>query len=231
LYRQVEGDKTSLANAASIAKEWLTSRELMLVREDRTLQTYSAEEQKEWRTLWAKVNLLSHKQWAAQLQRLKAPPVAKEFHAARAEAHAQVDKQQWSQAAATYEEMFKAPTPGIDYSEVWFEWAAVRLLAGDREGYQQTCKAMLEARKKKSLRSFLVARACTLGPNSEIDVRQASEIRASELKGSPAPFWSLTVQGALLCRSGRFKEAVPPLEQSLRQEKRPGTCVSTASSL
>ena len=38
-------------------------------------------------------------------------------------------------------------------------------------------------------------------------------------------FWSLTEQGALAYRAGRFQEAVPLLERSLRANPKPGAAV------
>jgi tetratricopeptide (TPR) repeat protein len=45
------------------------------------------------------------------------------------------------------------------------------------------------------------------------------------LAASAGEFWSLTAQGALHYRAGRFQEAVPPLEQSLRADAKPGRAV------
>ena len=45
-----------------------------------------------------------------------------------------------------------------------------------------------------------------------------------ELQGS-REFWSLTEQGALAYRAGRFQEAVPLFEQSLRSNPKPGAAV------
>jgi tetratricopeptide (TPR) repeat protein len=46
-----------------------------------------------------------------------------------------------------------------------------------------------------------------------------------ELKGSAREFWSLTEQGALAYRAGRFQQAVPYFEQSLQADPRPGCAV------
>jgi tetratricopeptide (TPR) repeat protein len=44
----------------------------------------------------------------------------------------------------------------------------------------------------------------------------------AELKGTSGQFWSLTEQGALRYRAGRFKEAVALFEQSLKADSAPG---------
>ena len=46
-----------------------------------------------------------------------------------------------------------------------------------------------------------------------------------ELEGSARQFWSLTEQGALAYRAGRFQQAVPFFEQSLQADTRPGRAV------
>ena len=51
-----------------------------------------------------------------------------------------------------------------------------------------------------------------------------SRLAEKELQGS-REFWSLTEQGALAYRAGRFQEAVPLFEQSLRANPKPGAAV------
>src|SRR5262249_4026847 len=50
--------------------------------------------------------------------------------------------QRWRDAAVAYAELFRAAP--ADDGEAWFECAAVRLLAGDVDGYRQACKFMRE---------------------------------------------------------------------------------------
>jgi tetratricopeptide (TPR) repeat protein len=45
------------------------------------------------------------------------------------------------------------------------------------------------------------------------------------LLASPQEFWSLTEQGALAYRAGRFQEAIPLFQQSLRADSTPGRAV------
>ena len=51
-----------------------------------------------------------------------------------------------------------------------------------------------------------------------------------ELLASPQEFWSLTEQGALAYRAGRFQEAIPLFQQSLRADSAPGRAVGAAGS-
>ena len=46
-----------------------------------------------------------------------------------------------------------------------------------------------------------------------------------ELKADGKEFWSLTEQGALALRAGRFEQAVKFFEQSLRADPKPGRAV------
>jgi hypothetical protein len=54
------------------------------------------------------------------------------------------------------------------------------------------------------------------------DAAQPGRLAQKELAGQAGEFWSLTQQGALLYRAGRYADAVPLLEQSLRADAKPG---------
>src|SRR5256885_13958199 len=73
-------------------------------------------------------------------------------------------------------------------------------------------------------RPYHVARACTLAPDAVADMSLPGRLAKKELQGS-REFWSLTEQGALAYRAGRFKDAVPLFEQSLRANPKPGAAV------
>jgi hypothetical protein len=75
------------------------------------------------------------------------------------------------------------------------------------------------------MRPFHVARACTLAPDSVEDASRPGQLVGDELSRNKDTFWSLTEQGALKVRSGRFEEAIPLLEGSLRADGRPGRAV------
>jgi tetratricopeptide (TPR) repeat protein len=108
--------------------------------------------------------------------------------------------------------------------EVWFEFAAVQLLAGDANGYRETCKTMLKAGQAGIMRRYLVARAFTLAADPMVDVALASKLGDEELQRI-RDFWSLTEQGALQYRSKRYKETIPLFEASLRARPAPGAAV------
>ena len=74
-------------------------------------------------------------------------------------------------------------------------------------------------------RAYYVARACTLAPDAVAHASLAGRLAEKELQGSAREFWSLTEQGALAYRAGRFQQAVPLFEQSLRADPMSGRAV------
>ena len=129
-------------------------------------------------------------------------------------ARTQVSRREWKEAVASYTEGFAlGPT---DDGELWFEYAAVQLLAGDRAGYRRACAHMLaHCQPKGSMRPYLVARACTLSPDSADDPDLPGRLSGHELMRSPTAFWSLTEQAALQLRRGQTANIVLLLDQSL----------------
>jgi tetratricopeptide (TPR) repeat protein len=74
-------------------------------------------------------------------------------------------------------------------------------------------------------RAYHVARACTLAPDAVAKASLPGHLAEKELQDSAREFWSLTEQGALAYRAGRFHEAVALFEQSLRADATPGRAV------
>jgi tetratricopeptide (TPR) repeat protein len=70
-----------------------------------------------------------------------------------------------------------------------------------------------------------VARACTLAPDAVPETSLPGRLAEKELQASAGAFWSLTEQGALQFRAGRFPQAVALFEQSLRADPQPGKAV------
>jgi tetratricopeptide (TPR) repeat protein len=114
----------------------------------------------------------------------------------------------------------------IDDGHFWFEYAALLLLSGDRAGYVKTCAHLIERCGKASdLRAYHVARACTLAPDAVAEASLPGRLAEQELQASAREFWSLTEQGALAYRAGRFQQAVAFFEQSLRADPKLGRAV------
>jgi tetratricopeptide (TPR) repeat protein len=192
-------------SGAEALAPWQTDAALAGVRDRAPLEQLPSDEREEWLRLWADVAAL----------RAEDPLDQGRAHAARRE---------WVQAADCYARALKRG-PAED-GHFGFEYAAVLLLSGDRPGYAKACARMVELRGKGAgPRAYHVARACTLAPDSVADGAQPGRLAETELKINGGQFWSLTEQGALHYRAGRFKDAVPLLEQSLRADPKSGRAV------
>jgi tetratricopeptide (TPR) repeat protein len=199
--RQRPGSKS----AAGAIKTWQTDTDLASVRDQASLEKLPADEREQWRGLWTDVEAL-----------LAADPLE--------QGRAHIARREWGRASDGYARALKlSPT---DDGHFWFEYAAVLLLSGDRRGYAKVCAGMVERfGRAPDLRAYHVARACTLAPDSVPDVTRPGHLAQKELTSQAGEFWSLTEQGALAYRAGRFQQAVPLFEQSLRADPKSGRAV------
>jgi hypothetical protein len=111
----------------------------------------------------------------------------------------------------------------MDDGHFWFEYAALLLLSGDRPGYARACTHLVErCGQDGGPRSYHVARACTLDPDAVGETSLPGRLAEKELRDFAREFWSLTEQGALAYRAGRFQESVASFELSLRADPMPG---------
>jgi serine/threonine-protein kinase len=140
-----------------------------------------------------------------------------------ADARALAAKKKWSAAADGYAQAFNSKL--TDQSEVWFETAAVQLLSGHFDDYRRTCEHMLKQCREGTARPFLAARACTLAPCTTERLLDAAHLSSNELRQAGSEHWSLTEQGALCCRSGRFADAIPLFERSIAANPKEGAAV------
>jgi tetratricopeptide (TPR) repeat protein len=185
--------------------DWQTDPALASVRDREALEKLPADERQQWRRLWADVAAL-----------IAADPIE--------QGQAHIARQQWAQAAECYARALQRGPR--DEGHFWFEYAAVLLLAGDRPGYAQACARMVErCGQAVDLSAYHVARACTLAPDAVAEASRPGRLAEAELKANAGQFWSLTEQGALHYRAGRFQQAVPLFEQSLRADPRSGRAV------
>jgi tetratricopeptide (TPR) repeat protein len=206
--RHRSGTPVDRTIAADAARQWQRNDDLAGVREPAELSKLPDHERVRWTKLWADVETLASSDPLIKLD----------------QARLLVSRRQWSDAAEAYAQLIQ--NSATNEGEIWFECAAAQLLAGDRRGYRETCKRMLEGSPKvPRMRGYLVARACTLAPDSVDDAALLSQVSAKELQDAAKTFWSLTEQGALHYRSNRFREAERSLKQSLRVETRPGASV------
>ena len=184
---------------------WETDPVLAGVRDQAALMKLPDAERVQWQRLWGDVAAL-----------LAADPLQQGFaHAARRD---------WSKAADCYTRALKLAS--TDAGHFWFEYAAVLLLSGNRLGYADACADMVKNYgKAPNLRAYHVARACTLAPDAVAEASLPGRLAETELKAASGQFWSLTEQGALHYRAGRFEQAVALFEQSLRADHEPGRAV------
>jgi serine/threonine-protein kinase len=188
--------------AQSVAT-WQTDPALVSVRGPAALAKLPDAERESWQRFWADVAAV-----------VVDPVEQGRAHAAR---------RNWAQAADSYTRgLTRGPT---DEGHFWFEYAALLLLSGDRPGYVKACAHLVDrCGKDKGPRSYHVARAYTLAPHAVADMSLPGRLAEKELRGS-REFWALTELGALAYRAGRFQEAVPLFEASLRANPKPGAAV------
>jgi hypothetical protein len=199
------GDRTVVAKTL---RSWQGNEDLAVVRDEPALAKLPADERRAWQTLWENVATLAARDPAAKFDQART-------HVARTE---------WEKAARCYAEgMAIEPT---DDSDLWFEYAAAQLLAGDRSGYRRTCAQMLARMQPAgSIRSYLVARAYSLAPDSTNDHWLLLAKTSKELDAHRNEFWSLTVQGAMRVRANQGQDAVRFLDLSLAADAHPGRAV------
>jgi serine/threonine-protein kinase len=183
---------------------WLTDPALAAVRDREALAKLPDAERGQWQRLWADVAAL-----------LPTDP--------RGQGTALAERREWDRAADCYSRALLGAT---DDGEFWFEYAAVLLLSGDRLGYNQASVHMVAAfGKPGGPRAYHVARACTLAPDAVTDPSLPGRLAATELEANTKQFWSLTEQGALANRAGRFEESVALFERSVEANSTPGAAV------
>lgn len=153
---------------------WQKDTDLAGIRDVAALAKLPAEEQKAFTQLWADVAAV----W-------KKDEVANALNLARA--HAQ--RKEWEKASQAYARVIDHPSP--DWGHIGFEYAAVLLLAGDREGQRKMCAWLVEKCGQPGVRPYHVARAFTLAPDSFTPAQRPGELAMPELKGAGTTFWSL----------------------------------------
>ncbi len=203
-----EGAIESLRRAISLRREYPTSWQILMI-------ALAASER------WDEA-LATELDAVAAIPTMKMPAgTVAVLHSCRA--RSAVLRREWQIAAESYGKAIDG-----DYatnSHAWFESAAVRALAGDDSGYRNACDSMLERCESAGIRRFLVARACTLAVVSDQQLTRAAELGKPELDLHADSHWSLNEQGALLCRQGKYSEAIFVLERSLTLSSRPEDCI------
>jgi WD40 repeat protein/tetratricopeptide (TPR) repeat protein len=135
-------------------------------------------------------------------------------------ARGRVESQQhrWEQAAADYARVIESRpllVPGYRFDEP-FEHACLRLLIGDRAGYERLCRRLTEqaAAAPDPLTASVLARTCALAPQGSVEparVVRWAEQAAAGAPGAPGPLHTL---GLACYRAGRGERAVQCLRES-----------------
>jgi serine/threonine-protein kinase len=199
------GDRTV---AVTAVRSWVQNEDLAGVRDEQALAKLPADERRAWQALWVKVATFAARDPAAKFDRARA-------HVARRE---------WAKAVQCYAKSMK-PEP-TDKGEIWFEYAAAQLLAGDRQGYRRTCAHMLaRCESNPAMIPHLAARAYTLAPDSTGVPTPFFRQIANELSRRESEYWALTALGAWHLRVGRSRDTVAYFERSLAADGRPGRAV------
>jgi tetratricopeptide (TPR) repeat protein len=190
---------------ASSLMAWESDPVLNSVRDKGELAKLPAAERDQWRWLWTVV--------AAEVV-IDPVTLARE----------RASYGDWAWAASAHAlAMSRGP---VNNGDVWFEYAAVRLLSGDRQGYATACQEMFErCGKPGGPRAYHVARAGTLAADGAPDVARLGRLAHDELQQNATEFWSLTEQGALAYRAGRVDESVKLFDKSLQANSKPGAAV------
>jgi serine/threonine-protein kinase len=185
--------------------DWQTDPVLASVRDPAELAKLPDAERQQWQRLWADVAAL-----------VAADPLE--------QGRAFAARRDWAKAADCYEQVLKRGLK--EDGHFWFEYAALLVLSGDRAGYSGACAYMMETcGKSGGPRAYHVARACTLAPDAVAEPARPGRLAEAELQRAAKQFWSLTEQGALAYRAGRFQEAVPLFEESLKADDKSGRAV------
>jgi tetratricopeptide (TPR) repeat protein len=192
---------------------WLSNSAFAGVRDESSLRRLSPAERDAWLALWRDVKSMLAE---AKLANLTDPLERGRIYAARRD---------WASATDCYASALKrGPT---DDGHFWFEYAALLLLSGDRTGYAHACTHLVDrCGKSGGPRTYHAVRACTLTHEAIGDLALVSRLAEKELRDNARQYWSLTEQGALAYRTGRFQDAVPLFERALDADAKPGVAVS-----
>jgi tetratricopeptide (TPR) repeat protein len=190
---------------ASSLMTWENEPALASVRDPGALAKLPKTESEQWRRFWMVV--------AAEIV---TDPVTR--------ARERASQRDWAGAASLYaQSLARGP---INDGHFWFEYAAVDLLSGDRAGYATACRELMQrCGKPGGPRTYLAARAGTLAADGAPDASLLGRLAHDELQQNATQFWSLTEQGALAYRGGRFEDSVSLFEQSLKADSHPGRAV------
>jgi hypothetical protein len=128
-----------------------------------------------------------------------------------------VRDERWTAASAAYAHAIER---GLASCFDWSKQAVVLLKAGDRRAYQKLCAAVVEGASELPHPHVvnMAAWVCALAPQGLEDYSRliAALERATNLSPPAARPNLLATMGPLLCRAGRYRDAIARIEESLR---------------
>jgi WD40 repeat protein len=135
-----------------------------------------------------------------------------EFSASAVQSEYHLAKREWAQAA---DALGKAIALGLDDLESDCSHAAMLLLAGRREQYQQSCKKLATryGGTKDVQTAYNVARVCALDATIPIDAGQLLQIASRAVSASPMKAWYRYTQGLAHVRTGNHQRALADLQK------------------
>jgi tetratricopeptide (TPR) repeat protein len=200
---------------------WRSEPSLASIRDPEAILAWPPAQQAQCRALWRDVNVLIMRAEAAAPS---ADVAAQSTSDLLVQVRERIAQRDWAGAVNWYARTLAyGPT---DDGHFWFEYTAVLLLSGDRPGYRTMCTQLIErCGKPGGPRAYHVARAGTLAADGAPDAALLGRLAHDELQQNATQFWSLTEQGALAYRAGRFEESVSFFEHSLKADAHPGRAV------
>jgi tetratricopeptide (TPR) repeat protein/tRNA A-37 threonylcarbamoyl transferase component Bud32 len=127
-------------------------------------------------------------------------------------------RRQFDQAVADYARA--VDSRGLD-DHVWLEYAAVRLLTGDEEGYRGMCAQLIEryGRTKEPSTAHKLARVCVLSREPVATPGQLVQWAKPLAASQPAVAWPRHALGAAYYRAGQPERAAQFLGESLEAQR------------
>jgi tetratricopeptide (TPR) repeat protein len=120
-------------------------------------------------------------------------------------------RSQWEEAVSDY----ARANPSQPITDETFEYAALLLLTGNEQGYQQFCADLVTRDEdlNEGHTAFVTALTCSLGPASEVPPEQLVEWANRALQEGQ-DLWLLHALGFAHYRAGQFQQAIETLEKS-----------------
>jgi tetratricopeptide (TPR) repeat protein len=134
-------------------------------------------------------------------------------------ARVRIERGEWKEAATDFARVVELSPP----DERSFECAAVLLILGDEAGYRKVVTRLVEqiGDTRDPFLAYVLARTCSLVPNSGIDAARAVAWAEQAVAERPKVGWYLHALGLALYRKGEFEAAIGRLTESEKADWEP----------